>query len=218
MLDGAPVAAIDRVRADEVDRAGDPAAGPLGHDQHNAVAHRSADLREERAREVGAAPFARAGLHVEGEEGIPDAFGQFRAAKAMHFDAGRQRFLALAADRLALSRGEHGEEVIEGRKALVGPVELLVGTLKETAHTEGRPFPLGRECNVGARQAIAVGDLDEGIRQPAAHGQRRGAGAREEARPGHGGEGHRDLKLRVIVAAGPLIGFGPALVEHILAA
>ena len=72
MLDRAPVAAEQRIGADEIDRAGDPAAGPLGHHQQDAVAHALADQREERAREIGPAPFARAGVHVEGEEGVPD--------------------------------------------------------------------------------------------------------------------------------------------------
>ena len=38
MLDGAPVAAEQSVRADEIDGAGDPAPGALGHHQHDAVA------------------------------------------------------------------------------------------------------------------------------------------------------------------------------------
>ena len=48
MLDGAPVAAEQRVRADEIDGAGDPATGALGHHQHDAVAHFLADKRIER--------------------------------------------------------------------------------------------------------------------------------------------------------------------------
>src|SRR5215470_1115793 len=65
MLDGAPVAAEQRVGADEVDGAGDPAAVALGHHEQHVLAHGLADLREEGSREVWAAPFARTGLHVE---------------------------------------------------------------------------------------------------------------------------------------------------------
>jgi hypothetical protein len=43
MLDRAPMAAEQRMRADEVDGAGDPAAGALGHDQHDVLAHALTD-------------------------------------------------------------------------------------------------------------------------------------------------------------------------------
>ena len=83
VLDRAPVAAIQRVGADEVERAGNLSAGALGHDQQDVVAHALADQREERAGEVGPAPFARAGLHVEGEERIPGRLGQVGAGEPM---------------------------------------------------------------------------------------------------------------------------------------
>ena len=52
----------------------------------------------------------------------------------------------------------------------------------------------------------------------AAHrlGQRAGAG--EQAGAGGRGERHRDLQLGIIVAAGALVGLGPAVVEHVFAA
>ena len=42
--------------------------------------------------------------------------------------------------------------------------------------------------------------------------------ADQQAPSGRRGERHRDLKLGIIVAAGALIGFGPAMIEHIFAA
>ena len=41
--------------------------------------------------------------------------------------------------------------------------------------------------------------------------------ADEQAAAGHGRERHRDLDLRIIVAAGPLIGVGPGMVEDVFA-
>ena len=49
VLGRAPMAAEQGVRADEVDGAGDPAPGPLGHHQQDALAHRFAD-REKNGR------------------------------------------------------------------------------------------------------------------------------------------------------------------------
>jgi inorganic pyrophosphatase len=47
VLDAAPVAAVEGVGADEVDRAGDVAAAAAGHDQEDVVGHALADQREE---------------------------------------------------------------------------------------------------------------------------------------------------------------------------
>ena len=156
VLDGAPVAAIDRVGADEIDGAGDPAPGALGHHQQDAVAHLFADDREEFAGEIRPAPFARAGVHVEGEKGVPDRFGEVGAGEPGHLDAGLKRLLALAADGLALARGEAAKEVVEAGVAGILPMELLVGALQEAALAERAPFRLGQEGDVGRRQLAGV--------------------------------------------------------------
>ena len=79
MLDRAPVAAVERVSADEIDGAGNPAPGAARHHQQNAVAHLLADQREEFPGQIGTAPFSRAGFHIEAEEGVPDRFRQVRS-------------------------------------------------------------------------------------------------------------------------------------------
>src|SRR5690349_2426509 len=58
MLDRAPVAAEQRIRADKIDGARDPSAVAPGHDQENVLAHALADQRKELAREIGPAPLA----------------------------------------------------------------------------------------------------------------------------------------------------------------
>src|SRR5690606_13062717 len=71
ILDGAPVAAEKRIAADEVERPRDRASAALGQHQKDIVAHRGLDFVEKGAGEVGPAPFAAAGVLVEGPEGIP---------------------------------------------------------------------------------------------------------------------------------------------------
>ena len=113
MLDRAPVAAEQRVGADEIDGAGDPAAVALGHHQQHVLGHGLADQRKERAGEIRPAPFARAGLHVEFEERVPRILGDVAAGQRVDGDAVRQRVAPLALDRLAMARIERGEEIVE---------------------------------------------------------------------------------------------------------
>ena len=139
--------------------------------------HRLADQRKELAREIGAAPFARAGLHVEGKERIPDAFGQIAAGEPVHADAVRERVLAFAADGLALARRERGEEILERRVAGVLPVELLIVALKEAEFAEKAPFRLGRKGDVHAR-------MRRRIRQSSIRPAARPGAASARMRPG----------------------------------
>src|SRR5919197_4326182 len=106
VLAGAPVTVEQRIRADEIDGPGNLASVALGHDQKDAVAHLLADKRVKLARQVRTAPFARAGLHVELEEGVPHAFGEIRAGEPMHADPGGERVGTLAPDGFSLARGE----------------------------------------------------------------------------------------------------------------
>ena len=217
VLDGAPVAAVERLGADEIDGAGDPFAGALGHHQQDAVGHGRADDREELARQIGPAPFARAGVHVEREEGVPDLLGQVGAGQPVQTDAGADGLLALAADGLAFPGIKRGEEILERGVARVLPVELLVGALEVATRAEQVPFLLGQEGHVRRGEAVRLGDLGQRVAQRAAHALRRCAGAGEETRAGHRGERNGDLELRVVVTAGALEGVGPALIEDIFA-
>ena len=113
-----------------------------GHHQQDAVAHFFPDDRKEFAGQIRPAPFARTGVHVEGEKGVPHRFGEVGAREPGHLDAGLKRLLALAADGLALARGEAGKEVVETGVAGILPMELLVGALQEAALAERAPFRL----------------------------------------------------------------------------
>ncbi len=54
-------------------------------------------------------------------------------------------FAALALDLLAVARIQRAEEIVEGRVALVFPVELLVGSLQEAVLGQQFPFVLACE-------------------------------------------------------------------------
>ena len=58
VLDGAPVAAVEAIAADHVQRAGNGTLAPHGHDQEAAFAGRRADQRERLAVEIGPSPLA----------------------------------------------------------------------------------------------------------------------------------------------------------------
>ena len=217
MLDRAPVAAEQRVRADEVDRARDPATVAFRHHQQHVIAHAFADQREECARQIRPSPFARAGLHVEGEERVPRLFGDVLAGEPVDGDAGGDRLAALALDRLAMARIEAGEEIVEGREILVVPVKLLVGALQEAVLGQKFRLAFTRESHMRRRRLAEAAQRH----QPA--GERRAdllaidVVADQEARAGCRRERHRALQLRIIAPARALIGVGPAAVEHVFA-
>ena len=74
--------------------------------------HALADQRIEFAGEVGPAPFAAAGIHVEGEELVPDAFGQILAGQPVDADAVFKRRPALLLQCLALAGGQRFKEIV----------------------------------------------------------------------------------------------------------
>ena len=197
LLERAPVAAIDRVGAQKIDRAGDMAPVAPRHHQQDAVGHRRADPVEKIAGEIGAAPFARAGVHVEGEERTPMCGLDVGAGQKVDLDVVAQRLAPLALDCLALARGERGEESVEIGIALVEEMKLLAGALGEASLRQRR--------RVGG---IGEGDMDRGgfgrLAQAAQRRDQRVAGAGwrvardQQPPPGDRREGHRDLQLGVI--------------------
>src|SRR4051794_13552141 len=113
MLDGAPMPSIERVGADEVQGACDPAARALRHDQQDAIAHRLTYRGKERARQIGPPPFPRSGMDVEVEECIPDGFGEGCSSQPLHGNPGRKGILAFTPDDFSFSRGKRGEKSVE---------------------------------------------------------------------------------------------------------
>ena len=99
----APVAAIERVAADQIEGAGHRLAVLLGHHQQHAIGHAFAQREEEFAGQIGAAPFALAGVDVEAEEVLPVGAGDRWAGQPLDGEPVAQRRLAFLADHLALA-------------------------------------------------------------------------------------------------------------------
>jgi len=113
--DGAPVAAVERVVAEKFDRPRDIAPAVARHHQQHAVGERRPDALKERARQIGAAPFARAGVHVEGEERVPVLRLYVAAGEQVDLDVVAQSVAPFALDRLALARGEEARKSSKSR-------------------------------------------------------------------------------------------------------
>jgi hypothetical protein len=174
-------------------------------------------MREECPVEIGPAPFARTGIHVEGEEGVPCRFGQIGAGQPVDADSVCARLAAFAADELALARGEGVEEILERGIAGILPMELLVGALQKTLRGQ-RPAILALQeggVHPGGLPLLAQGD--QPLRQRRAHRLGICVGMHQKPRAGRRRERNRDLQLRVIVAARALIGVRPGMVEDIFA-
>src|SRR5690606_18667502 len=120
---------------------------------------------------------------------------------------------AFLAQRLALARGQRGEELVERGVAAVVPVELDVAAREPAGALEQRELRRLDEGGVRRGEAVEAAELLGGAEQ-------RGGVAvvgEQQARAGRGGEGRGDLQLRIVVPAGALPGVGPGVVEHVFA-
>ena len=88
--------------------------GSLGDEKMFIAAtyHAFADQAVKIPVEIGAPPFSAAGVHVEGEELIPDRFGQILAGQPVDRNAVFQRRPALLLQRLALAGSQRFEKGI----------------------------------------------------------------------------------------------------------
>src|ERR1700722_9814004 len=127
ILDRPPVAPVERVVANEIDRAGDIAPAAARHYQEHAVGEGLADPVEEIAGEVGAPPLSRARLNVKLEKRVPMLGSNRGARQRFDRDPVVQGVAPLASDHLALAGGQRGEKVVEIRVALAEEMELLAG-------------------------------------------------------------------------------------------
>ena len=97
-----PVAAIERIAADEVQRARHGAPLDECHDQQHALAHAFAQQGEGLAGEIGPTPRACAGVLIEMPEGVP-VLGPDRLAAQVADLHASLRGGAFLADILALA-------------------------------------------------------------------------------------------------------------------
>ena len=174
ILDAAPVAAVERVAADEVQRPGDRAAVAFGEHQQHVVAHRRWTSSKKRAGQVGRAPFAAAGVLIEAPEGVPVLRARSASpVRARMVPPKRLRDGALLADRLALARGEVGEEGVEIGVAAVLPVELLGGAVQQAhrlapvrASSSVQKVTCSRGEAIVPRELISASDQRGAARRP----------------------------------------------------
>src|SRR3546814_2444721 len=80
---------VERVGADQVERARDRPAVAFGEDQQHLVRHRLAEQREEGAGKVWAPPFARARILIKGPECVPMRLGDGVARQMARSDERR---------------------------------------------------------------------------------------------------------------------------------
>ncbi len=66
LLDATPVAAIERIRSNDVERPGDRISAAIGEEQQQLVAHQPGGELEKGAREIGVPPLPPARVLVEG--------------------------------------------------------------------------------------------------------------------------------------------------------
>src|ERR1700689_3161013 len=210
-----PIAAVERVPAHQVQGAGDIAPILFGHHQHHALAHALTQQVEELARQIGRAPFLVRGRGVEAEERVPVAGLDRGAVERLDLDA-VIRLAPLAFYLFALTRIERAEKIVEALIVLIFPMELPSQALKKTRLGEQIVFRLGRKGHMQRRDFRSLADLDHRRRQQPRRIRGR-VGADQQPIPGHRRERHRHLELGIIAAAGALIGFGPAVIEHIFA-
>lgn len=109
ILDAAPMATIKRIRAYEVDCPRNIAPIAFRHHQQHIIGHALADKRIELPREIRPAPFAAAGIHVEGEELVPDVFGEVASGQPVDLDTVFQRRTAFLSAPFACAKKGHRE-------------------------------------------------------------------------------------------------------------
>ena len=100
-----PVAAVERVAANEVQRAGHRQAAAAGEKQQHLVAHPLGDEIEELPGEIGPSPLPRACVLVKGPHRLPFHGPDLGTAKHSDLES-IERGRALLAQRLALAAGQ----------------------------------------------------------------------------------------------------------------
>ena len=217
LLDATPVAAVERIRACEVERPGYGPPVALDRHQHHRIGHPLAEQAEEGAGEIGHPPLAAAGRLVEGVEGVPVALLDLVSRERPDREAGVRDRLPFPANLLALARGEGREEVVEAAVALVEPVELDAGALQQPGVPHQGELGLGGEGDVQRADPRLVAEPHAGGEERRPHRVGLRPRRRQQARPGHRREGDRDLELGVVAPAGALERIRPAVVEDIFA-
>lgn len=217
ILHAAPMASVECDVADEVECAGDRAPVAEGKNQQHALRQTFTKAREEIAREVGLAPFARAGIHVEHEERVPIRFRDVASGAVPYRETGRQRVPPLALQGLALAGGQGVEEIRVVAIAAVRPMVLQVRAAQVAGGFEHVLIRRRCESRVDGGGAGLPPQRREPAQQRLPLRAVRRRCARQQSPAAHGGERRRQLKLWIIAPARALISIRPGMVEHVFA-
>ena len=125
ILGAAPIAAKKRVLADKIQSPRDITPVAFGQHQQHIVAQMRMGLLKKLPREIGCAPFARAGVLVKNPKGVPMVWLDLIAGEHFDLPAKTLRLGALLADVFALSAAEVGQKIVKGLVAVIDPVKLL---------------------------------------------------------------------------------------------
>ncbi len=212
VLGAAPIAPVERIATDEIERARHRLVVFEREHQQQRLAHPLLEQVEGVAGEIGRPPFARAGVLIEGPERVPMLGADVIATQLLdpHRVLRRGAFLAQI---LALARGEIGEEILEAGVIAIVPVELDVVAQHPARLLEQRLLLGLDKSRMGGGKAVLGAEL---LRRREQRSGERFVGE-QQPRAGRGGEGRGDLQLGVIAPAGALEGIGPAVVEDIFA-
>ena len=82
-----PIAAVESIGADDIEGAGNVVAPSLGKDQQELVSHARTQEAEKPAREIRSSPFARTGVAIKCEKGVPMGLGQVAPGDPLDLDA-----------------------------------------------------------------------------------------------------------------------------------
>ena len=139
------------------------------------------------------------------------------AGQVVDRDSGGDRLAPFALDRLAVARIQRGQEIVERPVAGIVPVKLLVVAQQEAVPAQKLCLCLAGKRHMHGGGVGRVAQRHQPARQRGSDPLAIDAVADQQPRAGGGRKGHRSLQLRIIAAAGALIGIRPAAVEDVFA-
>ena len=212
----APVASVQRVAPDEVQRRGNGPAVAFRQHQQDVIAHGRVEFVKGPARQIGRAPFARPGVLVEGPEMVPVLRLDLISGQRPDGTAKALRNAAFLAQGLALARRQLCQEIVIAGIARIFPVKLLRCPPQKAQGRAPVCLGFGAEGDMQRRQAVGFGKLD----RPPDQGRRAFSlkpRKRQEAPAGGRGEGDGKLQLGIVPPARALPGIGPGVIEDVFA-
>ena len=136
------------------------------------------------------------------------------APEVLESDIGFGDAPSFAAYLLAFLRGKTPEEVLEGRVAVVMPMELTTLARHQPVIPEEPPLAVGGKQHVQRGGADVRTERSRGNQEFLCNGLEFGAIVDEQAPAGGRGKRHRGNELRVVGQLRLLIGSRPAPVKH----